>query len=430
MDYAAWRQPLHCHSSLEAAISGGLVADGIHQIPCEGGVLDVLISGAAKLCSTENPGVVLVTFSGAVFNRGGKRPPFFSGRGVAKELGLPLVAFSDPTLALASDISLAWYAGNEQIPGLPRHIARIVESIATGCGVKPILFGGSGGGFAVLQQMTLLEVDAAGLVWNPQTSIAEYVPDAVALYIATAFPSLREQVLVLASRRVSERRQAMFELLEQSGIMHDLRSALSEIRGSVVYLQNSADWHVARHAKPFLEPGRWQRLSSRAFGLAELHGCLFGCWGKGHAPPPRALIVQVLRDIVKGVSARGIVSALDKAEGVSPYFSWAKSDGVTDAPELDIKVSRGGVQISCRLSPVEKEHEGAFEYAFYLVAGGVRVAARAYQSDASAWFALPQGDEPLRVVAFVRDAIGSVRSRKVLLDGLARDVGLGLVEKE
>lgn len=393
---------------------GGLARDGIHQVCCESGVLDILMHGSEQLLSRARPRLLLVAFNGAVANRGDKQAPFFSGKALAQELGLPLMAFSDPTLAGASDIGLAWYAGNYQMPGLSRDIASIIDSVATRFGVRPVLFGGSGGGFAVLQQMALLQSDPFGFAWNPQTSISDYVPDVVSLYLSTAFPHLRDRVEAGRSLELSERRKLLYGLLDEAGIIHDLRACPAALRGQLLYLQNADDWHVRKHAYTFLDPGPWTRLSRRAFGLPQGGACWFGSWGKGHAAPPRTMILQVLREIAAGVPARDIARALDDIEGVeAPYFSWSKCDGLVTGPEAAVRVEQGQVHVACKLSPVEKAHADAYEYAFYLMAGASRIDARWYRPDASAAFRLPQVDSPLSVKVFVRDALGSVRITRV-----------------
>src|SRR5690606_40243474 len=53
-----------------------------------------------------------IFFSGAISNRTTQLGPFFSGLGMTKRLGLPLIAIADPALDADRDLKLAWYLGD------------------------------------------------------------------------------------------------------------------------------------------------------------------------------------------------------------------------------------------------------------------------------------------------------------------------------
>lgn len=403
-DYGAWKLPCYQYTDLEDGMRRVLDKDGIHHIPCDSSVLDVLVAGSSRI-NSNSP--VLVAFSGAVTGRAGKKAPFFSGRDVARSIGLPLLAISDPTLALDKDIPLAWYAGNEAMPKLPYYIAKILLSITNRYEIRLILFGGSGAGFAVLSQLHILQCNATGFVWNPQTSISEYAPAVVQTYLSTAFPKLRDEVN--CSREISKAEARA--LLNKADILHDLTAAPSAPQNSLLYIQNQGDWHVARHAIPYLGRRKWSRLSARAF--AETGGksaCWFGNWGIGHAVPPKDLIEKILSNIAAGRAIKQIAGELDASftENDTP-FSWFDADDVTDGPSVDIRFHNGQVNALC----VHKGNDVGstnVEYAFYLCVDGVTKQVRWYERKPNVRFQVSDADRNLSIVAFMKDSFGRIKS--------------------
>lgn len=114
---------------------------GVHSIAHGIQYLDVLIEDRQSTTT-------MVVFNSALTE---KVPtvPVFTGRTLAEATGVNLVAISDPSIGMG-DIDVAWYLGNRVIghlrPVLSPIISHIIHSIGTR---RLILFGASGGGYAV-----------------------------------------------------------------------------------------------------------------------------------------------------------------------------------------------------------------------------------------------------------------------------------------
>ncbi|WP_201501239.1 hypothetical protein [Psychrobacter cibarius] len=158
--------------------------DGVKIFKHKEQTIDFLVDGSDRF---EKDRGILICFSAAVPNRSEKSAPFFSGMKIALQMNMPIIAVSDPSLSFSNNLSLGWYAGNENIIDLPKVIANILDQYATTLNTNLILFGGSGGGFAVLSVIDEMETDATGVVWNPQTSISEFDPNIVRNYIESSF---------------------------------------------------------------------------------------------------------------------------------------------------------------------------------------------------------------------------------------------------
>lgn len=407
---SAWKMPVHQHASIESAMLDGISKDGIHRIVIAGGkTLDLCAQGMSLLAAREHDKVLLVGLSGAATNRSGKKAPFFAGLGIARGLELPLVAVADPTLALDSDLPLAWYAGSEAVPDLPRHLARVLEGLAGRHQARLIIFGGSGGGYAGLLMATVLECRATVMVWNPQTAIADYVPRFVAQYIEAAFPGRGDVVSRMSAQAAGKQGEYLREVLDTAAITHDVRGSKLRPGIDLLYLQNQSDWHVARHAVPYLAKGSWRRMGQAAFVEQQDKqiGVFFGQWGEGHAAPPKAILEAVLRKLADGEPVVDVVQALDAGlPGLcdSPaHFPWPAAHSCFRL-EASARVENDQVHATCsvELEPIETE---GVTYAFYLLVDGVRQAKRWYEPRSDAHFDLPNATGKLEVVAFARDRL-------------------------
>jgi hypothetical protein len=409
-DLDAWRLPVHVHKDLAEARIQGLAADGIHQIGLANDLsLDVCMQDIGKLGAHGARRAILIGLSGAVANRQGKKAPFFSGLAMARTLDLPIVAVSDPTLNLDPDVPLCWYAGNHMAPRLPEQIAEVLELVAERHGAELLLFGGSGGGYAALTLATLLRCRAAVLVWNPQTDIADYVPEFVVQYIQAAFPAFAHEAKdVLGQPRGSQAR-ALSSLLGRAGVRNDLRSAelLSGVR--VLYLQNQSDWHVRQHALPYFANKSWRRVGHAAFARADKENlaAYIGNWGEGHAPPPKEMLGAVLARMAAGETsvdlAKALDGGLDGRIAIASRFHWP-GEPLRLKVEARALHEKGVVQAACEVldeAPVE-----SLTYAFYLVLDGQRCDMRWYERSRCIEFPLPRAAGRLEVVAFVRARTG------------------------
>src|SRR5690606_3996935 len=155
-----------------------------------------------------------------------------SGLGISNNIKVPLISFSDPTLRMSDGLGLAWYAGNFKNINVLSVMASLIERVSITAKMQPIIFGGSGGGFAAIGLAHLLKCKSKVLVWNPQTSIAEYDKVHVAKYLEVAFPDYSGQ--------------AFYEFLDAKLPIHDLSYKTLPENVELLYLQNASDWHFKK----------------------------------------------------------------------------------------------------------------------------------------------------------------------------------------
>jgi hypothetical protein len=406
-DYSAWRCIVFDAVNFDSFISNADFGDGIHRIIFKGVTLDILIQGLGSglINGSKN---CLVGFGGVVSSRSGTRPPFFSGRGVAADLGLPLIAFSDPSLALDENLPLAWYAGNRFERGMLYKIAKIIDRIAFCHDLKIVIFGGSGGGFAGLAMSHLLRCDNTVVIWNPQTDIAEYVPNYVLQYIAAAFPELRDEIKILDASEKSAKKDLIRKLLERSGVIYSLINKYPSQRSKVLYLQNIHDWHVDSHLRPYLKSFELRRISPVSFTSGENFCLHFGDWGVGHSGPPRNTISDIIAGLCDGLSVTKTSSELfgrsNEKFGCALFAADLPEPGwrpqlsyVWDKDFLSLKVGVDGLPITAGLV-----------YAVYLLKGDERKRVLWYQTGPE--FNIPKhGLDCDSARIFVRDAWKDIR---------------------
>lgn len=227
--------------------------------------------------------IVLICFSGAVGFRNGDAGPFYSGRGISHTLNLPLISISDPSLDIYTDIKIGWYGGNEQFPDCQIYIAKILDEISKKLGVKLVIFGGSGGGFASIVASSMLSVRADVFVWNPQTSITRYVKEFVCQYASNAFNKLSSKKNISIESTEDE----LYSFFESTEIIHDIRKLKINKASRIFYLQNDTDWHVEKHSRPFVE-----HQSNENIHYIELN------FADGHTPPHKSIVEFSLEKII------------------------------------------------------------------------------------------------------------------------------------
>lgn len=295
-DLSQWRAPVYFHEAIRGWKGGVAPADGVHRFACGTGHIDIRADGMAQL---KKGGSVLVHFGGAVPGRAHKTAPFFSGMGVAHKSALPILAVSDPSLALSNSLALAWYAGNAGMPELPRNIAQILDLFAEAFGVRLILFGGSGGGFASLAVQTFLNSPSVAFVWNPQTSIARYHANAVRAFARIAWGAGDSGYEEACS------------VVKNSCLLHDVTTSRISAEHSVLYIQNRSDtFHVESHAAEYF---RQHGLSFSGGGVYLVDCNLvawLGDWGVGHVVPPAGMIVHVLKSLASSSHLPSVISDL------------------------------------------------------------------------------------------------------------------------
>ncbi len=292
-DYSNWGGVYT--SKVSDFLSNNKINNGCHLIDIDGMQLDLLIR------NVDNNNVnrsVLVCFSGAITDRYNKVPPFFSGINIANNLGMPLISISDPSLGLSNKLSLGWYAGNSGCKDLSVYIAKILDHIGIALDSKLVLFGGSGGGFAALSVIEIMQHDACAAIWNPQTSITNYHSRAVSNYIKVCLPYADDQ-------------QEAYGQLQYYNIRHDLCSIYNKSdmtkKTNILYIQNEGDrFHLKNHALPFMEAVNAKKHKENIYYNSQGISFWYNYWGDGHLVPSGDIITFVLDKLSSGHSSFSI----------------------------------------------------------------------------------------------------------------------------
>lgn len=404
-NFEVWSCPVFEYDSVESAVESGGAEDGIYRIMLEADSLDILWHGSAFLAGSGER-VVLVCFNGAVADRKGKSAPFFSGRGVAQGLRMPLLSIDDPSLSRSDELGLAWYAGHEDMPGLVDLIADYLNQFAEKHRCRLVFFGGSGGGFASISILARMRVEAAALVWNPQTNISKYRSDFVSAYLAAAFPAVA--VRQGGDPGTPPSQESLAHALAQAGVAYDVTGWVAPAKVQLLYLQNSSDWHVKAHAQPFMTNGSWERIGKRSFYCQDRGvACWFGVWGEGHAAPPLSLIHSALSKLINGISVSAAAAELDADNNpTAEELSWFKVDGPPGKIRISAKRNQDFVKVHTTFEEIENPRT-AYEYAYYLYRNGERLAVHWYDESPEACIACPAGIGAETIQVFVRDSFGT-----------------------
>lgn len=282
-----------------------ILADGKHSIALNDQKIELLTRGLTS-CKPGDP--VLVKLSGAVIDRKSKKGPFFFGLGISEQLSYPIISFSDPSLELNTELNICWYAGYEGCEDLTNRIALILDKIITMTGVRLIVFGGSGGGFASISITSLMKSKVSVLVWNPQTSISKYIEKSVSKYIKFAFPSISDSNL-----------KDNYSKLDKTGVIHEITNKNIPKNVELIYMQNQSDWHYNSHCKPFFSGSKLESYPDiPCFKTSNTLLCI-GNWGYGHIAPPKNLLKSFLYELSEGNGISGIIGVIKKDN--SNYFA-------------------------------------------------------------------------------------------------------------
>lgn len=288
-DYSRWT-PVRAWGSLEDFLDGAALDNGTDVIRLPSGDhLDVLFGGEDGPTGQCVPAF----FTGAMPARAERTPPFFSGVNLGRLAGGRYVAFSDPLVAASTDVSLGWYAGRAG-DRVQEAVAAVLELVHHRLGRELLLVGGSGGGFAALEQLRRARVPTSAFVWNPQTDILRYLPQVVDTYLSTALGISRAALSRLPDDQRVSRASAVGISLTAVGRNV---SAVAD-GGRALVLQNASDWHVADHMGPYLDAAD---LDDRGAGLwgKDRETWLVSTMGRGHAVPPRATLEAGYRQMLR-----------------------------------------------------------------------------------------------------------------------------------
>jgi len=408
LDYSRWKYHHFHHDATDLRDIRILLKDGVHSVNVKPSPipLDFLSLGF------NNQGKeFLVVLSGAVTDstRGNSSPPYFSGVGLASDLHLPLFAISDPSLALSHDLNLAWYAGNHYTPDLFTHIADVVDSLAQRTGKKPILLGGSGGGFAAIQILKRLKTPATAIAWNPQTSIGGYYLRAVKRYVTTAYPNIK--IPSDASRDSNAFQSFMDRDLDKTQHRLPVAASLSA-ESELIYLQNiSDDYHRRNHAGPWLKSVPFLRIGNGAY-LSSKRNILFftGDWGDGHAAPSPAIIKNLVTQVIKTDSLDLVGLSLTRSSVAAKVpVNWFHADaGLISHVKISASQSDVGLRVEAEI-PSQLGKSEDFEYAFEVFSGTTSINRIWYQSGASAILPITEPGE-YRIKVYLRDKFDAIKS--------------------
>lgn len=414
-----WKLPVMSHAPGASMVVGFHGRTGIHVFEGADGQLPLEVMAHGFDVSISDDGAFLVGLHGAATGRASLQGPFFAGLGMARELGLPLIAFADPTVSEEREVDLAWYAGHDRAGAILDRVAALISSVQSQTGLRPVLFGGSGGGFACLKLAERLKGPIGCLVWNAQTDIARYAPDVVVNYLVHAWP--HRLATELPGLQVQDPRKAevseLGRLLDLAGVDRQARVDRLQPLAQVVYLQNATDWHVEKHLTPYFTPeAERQKLvgeaSSRLFGTSRQGVICVGDWGTGHEGPPREIIADLLQALCRGDSSANIAKGWDDRYRQSGRVRFKFE---VDRPPPAFEVTGRIVGQRLELELTIETMMGGVLVAYYLVVAGQRVGMRWYERNVKAGFDLPPDFDSSRskVVAFVRDCFGFQYSKEV-----------------
>ncbi len=278
------------HVTISNGDYSSVVSDGVHRVTLDSQPIDILVSG---LSTAKRNDRVLFFFGGAIKSREDTKGPFFSGMGIREKVGAPVISISDPALEAEPGLRLGWYLAGQGTKHLPETIAKLIDGISTHFAIRPVLVGGSGGGFGILNVQQHMEVAALSLIWNPQIDISKYIIRFAAQFINSASPR---------NYRVETPEEAKAALEELA-----LPYNLAQIRlraGELLYLQNAKDHHVDVHLRPFMAHGSWEPAGKGGY-LCRARGVrvVLGDWGDGHAALPRLTMIELIKQVMKGANS-------------------------------------------------------------------------------------------------------------------------------
>lgn len=219
---------------------------------------------------------LLFFFQGAVDREKAPLLPNFTGVSFLREAKISKIYLSDPSLYLDPKLRLAWYAGYKgcDVRSLTN---MVVQGFIDRLKPKKVIFiGGSGGGLAALWTSSFFPGSLA-IVWNPQTNIANYARSHVEDFSQICYGVEPEAISAFIEPKVSSR---------YSGGVHNY----------ILYMQNSLDWHVQAHMKPFLaDLGLKAYDSNCSIALSErVFLYKSSDWGEGHTAPPLPLLKKIM----------------------------------------------------------------------------------------------------------------------------------------
>lgn len=374
--------------------------DGTHRLSF--GLDRVIIAHSQGLGVTED--AFLVVFDG---NRTDRKEhehgPFYAGRGLAAELQLPYISFSDPTLELSKELSIGWYAGNYKFPNYQMQVAKIIDAISYVSFGRPILVGGSGGGFAALLQSTLTNCETSAFVWNALTDLQSSQQLFTEPYARIAMPVKGEDK--------AQHPQTFARRLDEISTIS--RVHITDIRqnAQIVYVQNRTDLRYHTNGmRAFLGPSMNYSTRGDEHSTFSKSGNVVtwtGSWGSGHVAPPREIILETIEKLVRGLPPGNVVTEL-AADSISPIQEF-ETNILSDTTKLEVIWTREANYV---IAHVNLMHPGKLkftdvDYAFYLIADGKVADSIMYTEESAAKFVLP-ACKVFTIRGFAKDYVGTI----------------------
>lgn len=336
---------------------------------------------------------LVIFFNGNLSRTKNTRLPAFSGMGAVGVLNASILMVNDPCLYYSDELSLAWYAGADDLP-LQQTLSEMLRSFAAKYGERrTILYGGSGGGFAALQYASAIN-NSLAVVCNPQTDLTRYNRESVERYINAC----------LGGNPNSLPLDHFFSL---KGISFKASQTFSQCNNRIFYLQNKLDnHHWKNHLLPYLAEvgfGPPKDLASLIQCLGErITLILSDQWGAGHSAAPRKFVFGLLKLLLDSVPANDFSVKLERLHETS--VSVLKSCCL----KIDDNLFKASVSLA---SLVDLE---SAEYAWYLYRDGKRVETKPYAKDLAVKFVTMPEPGIYWAVVFLRskEIKQSIRSNK------------------
>lgn len=272
-------------ASVDEFLAADQHVNGVHTVQMGETTVELYLQGQPLQCDQN---VIPIFFSGAVTDRANKQPPFFSGYGIAKEVGTPFISISDPLVDAHEGVGIAWYTGRLGVH-LQGHLAHFFSALHRRYGKELLMVGGSAGGFAALYYAMRIGKGASVFAWNPQTDVTRYRKPAVEKYLVAAGFSDR------AVDGPTWKSEAIREATAKLSLWLPSSDAIVQTKRALI-IQNQSDWHMEEHLAPWIKGGDWkykEAEDAQFFVQDNEHIAAIADYADGHAPLP-SIFVQII----------------------------------------------------------------------------------------------------------------------------------------
>lgn len=293
------------------------VTDGVHIKKWKGSIIIYRITNAFLLNSSKS---ILIGLNAAISNRSEKVAPFFTGGGKATNVEVPILSISDSSTH-SGDIALGWYLGTLSDVNYQENLADFIQHLCVENKVTPILFGGSGGGFASVVLGDLLEIESLVFAMNPQTNILKWSENQVKkLYTVQWNATSKDE---------------FHQLLEEKGVRYSFEKLRRNPKSKVLILQNLFDdFQMVDHMESVFGEVSLDKLSPT--GTIGNFSWFIGCWGPGHYSPWPYQIKECLSQISNDLNFSSSIAYL-----MNEFYT-KMNDFIPEVNLSQISLSGGG----------------------------------------------------------------------------------------